>query len=74
MTQNNYENRDKLIKDIVEGMNMSDLVAYFYENMQDHFEAYEKSFLYTWKNRFEEDKIEQIYIKTSEKERGFSDD
>lgn len=73
MAQNNYENRDKLIKDIIEGMNMSDLVAYVYENMQDYFEASDDDFLDDWLYRFGEDD-EEIKDDVSEKERGFSDD
>ena len=73
MTQNNYENRDRLIKSIIEGMDMSDLVAYVYENMQDYFEASESDFLDDWLYRFGGDDAE-IQDDTSEKERGFSDD
>jgi hypothetical protein len=55
MPQNNYENRNILINDIIEGMDMSDLAEYVYDNMQDHFEAREKIFQYDWAIRFGED-------------------
>ena len=73
MMQNNYENRDKLIKNIIEGMNMSDLVAYVYENMQNYFEASDDDFLDDWLYRFGEDDAE-MKDDSAEKERGFSDD
>ena len=73
MPQNNYENRDILIQDIIEGMNTSDLVAYVYENMQGYFEAWGNTFQADWVNQFGEDDAE-MKDDITEKERGYSDD
>jgi hypothetical protein len=73
MPQNNYENRDILIKDIIEEMDMSDLVSYVYENMQSYFEVSNNDFLDDWLHRFGEDDTE-MQDDSAEKEKGFSDD
>ena len=68
MPANDYKNRDKVINDIISEMNMSDMVSYVYNNMQDYYEARGDEFLEEWKRRF------GIDDDLSNKERGFSDD
>ena len=73
MPQNNYENRNILIKDIIEEMDMSDLISYAYKNMQSYFEVNNSDFLDDWLHRFGEDDTE-MQDDSAEKEKGFSDD
>ena len=68
MPANDYKNRDKVINDIISEVNMSDMVSYVYNNMQDYYEARGDEFLEEWKRRF------GIDDDLSNKERGFSDD
>ena len=69
MPANDYKNRDKVINDIISEMNMSDIVSYVYNNMQDYYEARGNEFQEEWKRRFG-----GIDDDLSNKERGFSDD
>ena len=69
MPANDYKNRDKVINDIISEMNMSDIVSYVYNNMQDYYEARGNESQEEWKRRFG-----GIDDDLSNKERGFSDD
>ena len=68
MPVNDYDNRIKLIKDIINGMDLDDIIEYVRNNMQDYYEARGAEFQEEWKNRF------GIDDDLSNKERGFSDD
>ena len=68
MPVNDYDNRTKLIKDIINGMDLDDIIEYVSNNMQDYYEARGDEFQEEWKRRF------GIDDDLSNKERGFSDD
>ena len=68
MPVNDYDNRTKLIKDIINGMDLDDIIEYVRNNMQDYYEARGAEFQEEWKNRF------GIDADLSNEERGFSDD
>tara|TARA_Y100000287_G_C14048999_1_gene270243 strand:- start:265 stop:471 length:207 start_codon:yes stop_codon:yes gene_type:complete len=68
MPINDYDNRTKLIKDIISGMELEDIIEYVRNNMQDYYEVRGAEFQEEWERRF------GIDDNPSNKERGFSDD
>ena len=68
MPINDYDNRTKLIKDIINGMDLDDIIEYVRNNMQDYYEARDAEFQEEWEDRFGSDDD------PANKERGFSDD
>ncbi len=68
MPVNDYDNRTKLIKDIINGMDLDDIVEYVRNNMQDYYEARGDEFQEEWETRFGSDDD------PANKERGFPDD